>query len=902
MANRYAVAAGGSWGSTSTWSDASGGAGGFSVPTVADNVFLDASSGNVTIAARADARSLNCTGYTGTLTHNANQPVFLGDATAGTGNVVLKLVAGMTYSVASNTSINVTTTSATQQTFTTAGKTMPSISFGSGSILLADGLTIGSGNSNISHTAGTLDTNNQTISCGVFTSIGTLVRTLTFGSSAITCTSAGTAFQVRFLNLTMTANTAVVTMTSGSAVNAGSASASGNFNGLSMVFTTSSTVTVLSGSASGDTYKDISYTGPAVKTAIINFQGPTTLTGTLTINGNSVINRILVGSNTIGTARTITAATVTTSNTDWRDITGAGAGSWNLSAITGNSGDCGGNTNITFTSGTTQTATGTASFTWSTHGWTSRVPLPQDDVVVSNSFVAGRIVTHDMPRAGKSLTFSCTGTPTLSFGTACEIYGDLTFTTTVGTWSGGANISFASRSPITVTTNGNAYTGSGTFRMAGTSSITLGDALTWGGTIDNLSTGWIVTNNYNITCSSLRLFNAVPSTACNFGTSTITGTATNSATIFGLPTSAAKQGASNATFVVGNVSSSTRNVLLYAGSIGSLTYTVASSPGILFVQGGGTIGTLTLGSARTFQQTNGTTLNIGTTINATGSVITNGLTSVSASGSVTSPASAALTPSTEVEIVCRASNLDWTPTTPRYLISRQGNSAAFNNFAFGVSNSTSGMLFFTHSNGTTQNTYNSTAVPSLTDGSTYWLKMTWRNSDGRIQFFYAADQTTEPSSWTQIGTNVTGTTSAMNPTPTNDLEIGGNVALPRFWNGNIYRTIVRKTIGGAADFDADFTAKAWGADTLTESANAAVVTLTAGEAQASDGAIRFRSSTPGSAATISKSSGSIGVDYCSIKDSTATGGATFYAVDSNNVSGNTGWNFKNTYPRSTMIF
>lgn len=52
------------------------------------------------------------------------------------------------------------------------------------------------------------------------------------------------------------------------------------------------------------------------------------------------------------------------------------------------------------------------------------------------------------------------------------------------------------------------------------------------------------------------------------------------------------------------------------------------------------------------------------------------------------------------------------------------------------------------------------------------------------------------------------------------------------------------------------------------------------------------SSSSGSPATISKSSGTVSLDYVSIKDSTASGGASFYAgANSTNVSGNTGWIF-----------
>jgi len=52
------------------------------------------------------------------------------------------------------------------------------------------------------------------------------------------------------------------------------------------------------------------------------------------------------------------------------------------------------------------------------------------------------------------------------------------------------------------------------------------------------------------------------------------------------------------------------------------------------------------------------------------------------------------------------------------------------------------------------------------------------------------------------------------------------------------------------------------------------------------------SSTPATAATLSQASGTVSVDYMSLQDSTATGGATWYAgANSTNVSGNTGWVF-----------
>lgn len=56
--------------------------------------------------------------------------------------------------------------------------------------------------------------------------------------------------------------------------------------------------------------------------------------------------------------------------------------------------------------------------------------------------------------------------------------------------------------------------------------------------------------------------------------------------------------------------------------------------------------------------------------------------------------------------------------------------------------------------------------------------------------------------------------------------------------------------------------------------------------------LTIESSSAGTPATLSKASGTVTVEHCSIKDITATGGATWVAVSSTDVSGNTGWTFQ----------
>ena len=75
MANRYWVGGTASWDGTAgtKWALTSGGAGGQAVPTSADDVFFSAlSTGTCTIdTGNTGAKSINCTGFTGTITGTA---------------------------------------------------------------------------------------------------------------------------------------------------------------------------------------------------------------------------------------------------------------------------------------------------------------------------------------------------------------------------------------------------------------------------------------------------------------------------------------------------------------------------------------------------------------------------------------------------------------------------------------------------------------------------------------------------------------------------------------------------------------------------------------------------------------------------------------------------------------
>lgn len=511
-----AAAGGGNWTAGGTWV-------GGNAPTAADDALLTATSGNVTIDSGAVCRSLDCTGYTGTLTHNAGVTFNIGDGTAGTGNNALKLVAGMTYTLnnATTSATGFVSTSATQQTITLGGKVLGNVTFsGAGSSYqFADAWSNGTGS--ITHTAGTVDTNGKTVTSASVASTGATARTLTFGASALTL-SGSTPINFSGSNLTFNANTSDITASSAGLTFTGGGKTFYNFT-----MTGGGTNPQISGA---NTFNNFTYTGTAVKTNALLFNADQVISGTLTINGNSATNRVLVssavsGTPTQGTSRTLTAATVSVSNADFRDITGAGAGSWNLSAITGNSGDCGGNSGITFTTSASQTWSGTTGGNWSTNAWTSRVPLPQDDVVINKAFSASQTVTMDMPRAGRSIDWTgSTGTPAWAKTTVSSIFGSVTMIAGM-TNSGTSGITLEGRSSYNFTSAGQTWTNPLNVQAFG-GTVTFQDAFTSSSTL-NLYMGTIDLNNFS--CSVSGLSNNVSPAATRVltlgsGTISLTGT------------------------------------------------------------------------------------------------------------------------------------------------------------------------------------------------------------------------------------------------------------------------------------------------------------------------------------------------------------------------------------------
>ena len=178
MADRYWRGGTGTWNTTSTtnWSDTSGGAGGFSVPTASDNVIFDQSATyNVTMTGALACLSITVsagavsflTGTTPTLQVNGSMSL-----------------AGVTWTSTGAITFNATTTG---QTITTGGTTINApITFNGvgGEWSLGSALTTGA-TITTTLTNGALILNGFDLTTGIFSSSNSNTRSIAFGANSI---------------------------------------------------------------------------------------------------------------------------------------------------------------------------------------------------------------------------------------------------------------------------------------------------------------------------------------------------------------------------------------------------------------------------------------------------------------------------------------------------------------------------------------------------------------------------------------------------------------------------------------------------------------------------------------------------------------------------------------------
>ena len=170
------------------------------------------------------------------------------------------------------------------------------------------------------------------------------------------------------------------------------------------------------------------------------------------------------------------------------------------------------------------------------------------------------------------------------------------------------------------------------------------------------------------------------------------------------------------------------------------------------------------------------------------------------------PDAAALDITGDIEMVVRAQLADWTPANFTTLVAKDTVVAGERSYSLRMDTGSTGRLYFEWFTDGTSATV-ATASPSgalpFTDGQTYWIRARFTASDRVLTVHYAADQPTEPTSWTLHGSSVSGASTSIFSGPA-ALTIGGRAA-DTPCTGGIYRTIIRNGIGGTTVFDADFT-------------------------------------------------------------------------------------------------
>ena len=491
MADRYWVGGTGNWDGTagSKWASTSGGAGGASVPTTSDDVFLDANSGanTITIAAgNTGCKSLTCTGFTGTL--------------AGSGTLTIAggftLVSGMTCTATGRWQITATAT------LTSGGKTLPFLQINGTGITVdqGDDFTFtgngGDGGGCVRLDRGTYNTNNYNItftsattSGGGLQFIGGSAKTFNLGSSTITLTYNGQNTGAYFdgtasTNSTLNAGTSTYKCIHNNAFGTGNFIGNG-FTFYNVEFTNLVTNTVAIAISGTNTFNNLTFGSRTVDgCGYYTLAANQTVNGTLTTSaGTNASMRSFITSDTVGTARTLTCAAVSLTDADFQDITIAGAAA---PASGTRIGDCKGNSGITFDAAKTVYWNLSGAQNFNAVGWATssngspaanNFPLAQDTAVFDNAgSVTGTITINALYNLGTIDMSLRTSAMTLANATTTFIYGN--YLNGTGTTLSGTGIwLFSGRGSQQITGNGKTITQS-IWINSPNGTLTLQDAVT----------------------------------------------------------------------------------------------------------------------------------------------------------------------------------------------------------------------------------------------------------------------------------------------------------------------------------------------------------------------------------------------------------------------------------------
>jgi hypothetical protein len=303
-------------------------------------VFFDAtSSGTCTIATgNTGARSINCTGFAGTITGTA--------AITVAGSVTL--VAAMAYTHTGTMTLTGT------GTLTTAGKTFSGVNVsGSGiTVTLGDALNIGL--RTLTLTQGAFVAANYNITCAAFSSTNSNTRTITMGSGLWTLSGTGTVWSTSTTTgLTFNKDTANILLSNTSTVARTFIGGALTFNKLTIGGATGTSTTSFSVAS---TFSELASTKTVAHTITIMASASGMTIGTWSITGTAG-NVVTVNSSVFNTQRNFNLTNVT-SGIDYLAVRDIAVNQANRFYVGANSTNGGNNSNVIFTAAPTVANTG----------------------------------------------------------------------------------------------------------------------------------------------------------------------------------------------------------------------------------------------------------------------------------------------------------------------------------------------------------------------------------------------------------------------------------------------------------------------------------------------------------------------------------------------------------------
>jgi hypothetical protein len=587
LADRYWVGGAGTWNSSNTtnWSASSGGAGGASVPTAADNVFFDAGSdagGTFDVFLATSPRVCNdftASGLDFTMTLTS----ILATALNVSGSLSFPAT-NFTLSYPGTTTFNATTT----------GKTITTNGVAFTADVTFDGIggawTLGSafscGTSALTLTNGTFNTSvsNYAVTAGEFSSDNSNTRTINLNGSTITLSigDTGTAWDLETsTNATINAGTSTINLTSVSAFFRG-----GSLTYHNVSFTSTTSTSSPKFILDANTFNNLTIATNTGGSGLNNIvvAANQTINGTFTISGNSARTRQFIRSNIIGTTRTLTCAAIASvSDVDFRDITIAGAhGTLSGTRL----GDCGGNSNITFNAGVNKYWNRAGGGNWSAQAWAlssggaaaiSNFPLAQDTAIIGNAGLntSATVTINERYNVGTLDTSTRSNPMTLATGgRTISFYGNFTYGSGV-TPTGSGYFDFVNRSIKTLNSGGKTFTQAIYISSPGGGiQLVTNNLTTLDGTLEN---GTVDLNGLTLTSGSFETSPGTKNITFNGGTLSLSDAVWNNAnptnftTTAGTGTGAISMTSASAKIFIGG--GSTYNCNLNQGGAGDLTIT-----------------------------------------------------------------------------------------------------------------------------------------------------------------------------------------------------------------------------------------------------------------------------------------------------------------------------------------